>query len=51
MEHYMNVTIQTIDYADEVELTQTKEFLEMEYFPSSECVRLIGDVWVVKLNG
>ena len=51
MAHYMNVTIETIDYADEVALTQTKEFLEMEYFPYSGSIRRIGDVWVVKLNG
>ena len=51
MAHYMNVTIQTIEYQEEVKLTETVEFQEMEKFPNSECIRLIGDVWVVKLNG
>ena len=51
MSHFMNVTIQTIDYEDEIALTQTPEFLEMEKFPDSECIKKIGDVWVVKLNG
>lgn len=51
MSHYLNVTIQTISQEEEIALTQTQEFLEMEKFPDSECIRRIGDVWVVKLNG
>ena len=27
------------------------KFKEMEKFPDSECIKKIGDVWVVKLNG
>ena len=51
MSHYLNVTITTIDYEEEVKITGTKEFNKMENFPSSESIRKIGDVWVVKLNG
>ena len=51
MSHFMNVTIQTIDYAEEIDLTLTPEFQKMEKFPDSECIKQIGDVWVVKLNG
>lgn len=51
MSHYLNVTITTIDYEAEIALTQTQEFQEMEKFPSEESIQLIGDVWVVKLNG
>ena len=51
MSHFMNVTIQTVDYTEEIDLTLTPEFQEMEKFPDSECIKQIGDVWVVKLNG
>lgn len=51
MKHYMNVTIEVIGYEEEIALTQSGEFLEMPYFPYSGCIRQIGDVWVVKLNG
>ncbi|MBO5346826.1 MAG: glucosyltransferase domain-containing protein [Lachnospiraceae bacterium] len=51
MSHYLGVTIQTISQEEEITLTQTEEFAEMQKFPDSGCIRRIGDVWVVKLNG
>ena len=51
MFHYMNVTLQTIGYEDELKLMETEEFKQMSKFPDKECVELIEDVWVVKLNG
>lgn len=51
MAHYMNVTLRTIDESEEIALTYTEEFLEMPYFPDSDSIRKIDDVWVVKLNG
>lgn len=51
MAHYMNVTIRTIDQTEEIDLTYTEEFLEMPYFPDSDSIRKIDDVWVVRLNG
>lgn len=51
MAHYMNVTLTTIAYEEEVELANTEEFAKMKKFPNKECIQKIGDVWVVKLNG
>lgn len=51
MSHYMNVTLQTIGYEEELQLMETESFKQMGKFPNKECVELIGDVWVVKLNG
>ena len=51
MSHYMNVTLNTIPYEDELKLMETEEFKNMDKFPDKACVELIGDVWVVKLNG
>lgn len=49
--HYLNVTIVTTTAEEELEAIQTKEFEEMDSFPNENSIRLIGDVWVVKLNG
>lgn len=49
--HYMNVTITTIPEAEEIDLTQTDEFLDMPTFPAEGSVGFIGDVLVIKLNG
>ena len=49
--HYLNVTLTTIPFEEEIELTGREEFLEMEKFPDKESIRLIDDVWVIKLNG
>ncbi len=51
MSHFLNVTITTIEYEEELELAGSPEFQEMEKFPYEGCIRRIGDVWVVKLNG
>jgi len=51
MSHYMNVTLQPIEYEEELKLVETEEFKQMDKFPNKECVERIGDVWVVKLNG
>lgn len=49
--HYMNATITTIPESEEINLTQTKEFLEMPKFPAKGSVGFIEDVLVIKLNG
>ena len=51
MKHYLDVTIATIPEAEEIALTETGEFKDMEYFPYEGSIKLIGDVWVIKLNG
>ena len=51
MSHYMNVTLQTIDYEEELKLAESEAFKAMARFPDKACVEKIGDVWVVKLNG
>lgn len=49
--HYLNVTIDTVSNEEEIQLTQTEEYMDMERFPSKESIKQIGDVWVIKLNG
>lgn len=49
--HYLNVTIIPATYEEEVEAAMTEEFREMGTFPAENSIRLIGDVWVIKLNG
>ncbi len=51
MSHYLNVTITTISYEEESKIIESKEFREMENFPSENSIKKIDDVWVVKLNG
>lgn len=51
MSHYMNVTIQTVDYEKELEIVETEQFKEMEKFPAADCIQQIDGVWIVKLNG
>ncbi len=49
--HYLNVTIETISLAEEIELTETEEFKEMPKFPAEGSVRYIDDILVIKWNG
>jgi hypothetical protein len=51
MKHYLGVTIITIPEPEQIALTETQEYSEMSYFPNKGCLRKIGDVWVIKLNG
>ncbi len=51
MRHYLGFSISTISDEEEIALTETKEFIEMDYFPASDSIRKIGDVWVIKING
>lgn len=48
--HYMNVTIVPAESYIEEELVNSNEFMEMEPFPSKECIRKIDGVWVIKLT-
>lgn len=50
MQHYQNVTIQTVSDAREQELAATKEYAQMAHFPASESIQMIDGVWVVKLQ-
>jgi len=49
--HYLNVTIIPASYEEEVEAALTEEFQEMGTFPAEDSIRLINDIWVIKLNG
>lgn len=49
--HYLNVTISTIPLSEEIEITQTEEFMQMPIFPAEGSVDYIGDVLVIKWNG
>ncbi len=49
--HYLNVTISTISLEEEIEITQTEEFMQMPKFPAEGSVGYIGDVLVIKWNG
>ena len=51
MKHYLNVTIQSADFDTQLEIADTDEFREMEYFPYAGSIKKIHGVWVVKLNG
>lgn len=51
MSHYMNVTIETIEYAQELELFETEAYQNCPKFPHEGCIIQIDGVWVVKLNG
>lgn len=51
MKHYLDVTITTVSDEEEIALTETEGFKDMEYFPYAGSIKLIGDVWVIKLNG
>ena len=50
MSHYMQVTLTTIDYADELKLCETVEYQNAPAFPDEGCITLIDGIWVVKLN-
>lgn len=51
MSHYLNVTVTTADAATEEAIAASEEFKEMENFPSSESIRKIDGVWVIRING
>ena len=51
MKHYLNVTILPADFDTQLEIADTNEFREMEYFPYAGSIKKIHGVWVVKLNG
>ena len=51
MKHYLDVTITTISEQEEIAITETEEYKDMECFPYAGSIKLIGDVWVIKLNG
>lgn len=48
--HYMNVSINTIDYSEELKLIETEEYMNMPTFPAKDSIAFIGDVLVIKLN-
>jgi len=48
--HYLNFSMTTISSEREEILVGTSEYIEMQSFPSSDCVRNIDGVWVIKLN-
>lgn len=49
--HYLNVTITTIPLTEEIDITQSEEFMQMPKFPAAGSIQFIGDVLVIKLNG
>lgn len=49
--HYLNVTIETIPLAEELELAGTEEFANMPKFPAEGSVQFIDGVLVIKWNG
>jgi len=51
MSHYMNVTLETIEYSEELKLWDTEEYQNCPKFPNEGCIIQINGVWVVKLNG
>ena len=51
MKHYLGVTINAVSEAECIALTETEEYGEMDCFPYAGSIRLIGDVWVIKMNG
>ena len=51
MSHYMNVTLNAIDFAKELELVETEEFKNCPKFPDEGCIMQIDGVWVIKING
>lgn len=48
--HYMNISVTAADPETEQELLNTPEYKEMEKFPKEGSIRLINDVWVIKIN-
>ncbi len=48
--HYMNFSIQTIDYTEELKLIETEKYKNMPTFPHQDSIDFIGDVLVIKLN-
>lgn len=51
MSHYMNITLNTIDYEEELNLVETEEFKACPKFPDKDCIIQINGVWVIKING
>lgn len=51
MKHYLNVSIVPADFEKQLEVADTEEFRNMDYFPYDGCIEKINGVWVVKLNG
>lgn len=51
MEHFLYFTIQTVSGEEEIRLNNCEEFFEMANFPYEGSIRLIDDVWVVRLDG
>ena len=51
LKHYLNVSITVPPFEDQLNLSETKEFEEMPYFPEEGAIRNIHGVWVIKLNG
>ena len=51
MSHYMNITLNTITFEEELELVETEEFKNCPKFPDEECIMQIDGVWVIKING
>lgn len=48
--HYMNISVTAADPETEQELLNTPEYKEMNKFPKEGSIRLINDVWVIKIN-
>ena len=51
MSHYMNITLNTITFEEELELVETEEFKNCPKFPDEGCIMQIDGVWVIKING
>ena len=51
MKHYLNVTIKSAPFEEQLRIGGTEEFKEMPYFPDKMSIQLIDGVWVIKLNG
>ena len=51
MKHYLNVTIKSAPFEEQLRIGGTEEFLEMPCFPDVESIQLIDGIWVIKLNG
>lgn len=51
MERYLNFAYPVLDIQDEIAISETEEFKNMENFPSADSIKIIDDVLVIKLNG
>ena len=49
--HYLNVTVTTLTFDEEMELVRTEEFENMPCFPDEASIQKINGVWVIKING